>query len=358
MSRLINGDSSSINEIRQTSLEDTEDQEIIAKGNFESVVSTGSTLLDLTISGTRIRGGGIPSGILVEIFGPSGHGKTTLLGEIGASAQRKGGFFILGDAEHRITRHYARIMGIKVTEENYKTPDTVKECMDLILNTPETGNGVIDVTGIDSIAVLLSEMDQSEDGDKRGSARAKELHRLVRYTKSEIAKKTRLVVFTNQIQDVQSETGMPSFGGPKEKTPGGHAVPFMASLRIRVGPSPEKKLIQEVSMAGKKIEQSIGIVSRCKVIKSTVDKPFRETDIYIIYDYGIDDIRANLRFLKKYTGDAVYAIGDERLGQSIDTAMDLIERNNMENDLREATINLWEEIQEKFKQNRKPKERI
>ena len=32
------------------------------KGNFERMVSTGSTLLDLAISGGRVRGGGIPGG--------------------------------------------------------------------------------------------------------------------------------------------------------------------------------------------------------------------------------------------------------------------------------------------------------
>jgi hypothetical protein len=33
------------------------------------VISTGSTLLDLAISGNRIHGGGLPGGIMVEIFG-------------------------------------------------------------------------------------------------------------------------------------------------------------------------------------------------------------------------------------------------------------------------------------------------
>ena len=46
------------------------------EGNTETMISTGSTLLDLAISGTRVRGGGLPGGILVEIFGPAGSGKT------------------------------------------------------------------------------------------------------------------------------------------------------------------------------------------------------------------------------------------------------------------------------------------
>ena len=40
------------------------------EGDTTIMVSTGSTLLDLAISGGRVRGGGIPGGIMVEIFGP------------------------------------------------------------------------------------------------------------------------------------------------------------------------------------------------------------------------------------------------------------------------------------------------
>ena len=41
-------------------------------GDTGKMISTGSTLLDLAISGGRVRGGKIPAGILVEIFGPAG----------------------------------------------------------------------------------------------------------------------------------------------------------------------------------------------------------------------------------------------------------------------------------------------
>lgn len=357
MSRLLGGNETSVvDQVKSVSMENTEEEDFVAKGDFSSVVSTGSTLLDLAISGTRIRGGGVPSAILMEIFGPSGHGKTTIMSEIGASAQARGGFFLLGDAERRINKEYARIMGIKITNKNYRQPNTVKECENLILNTPQTGNGVIDVTGIDSIAVLLSELDQADTGDKRGSARAKELHQMVRKAKVEISKETRLVVFTNQIQDVQNDTGM--IFGPKEKTPGGNAVPFMASLRMRIGPAPGSKLNKEIVVAGKKIKQPMGIISRCSIVKSTVDKPYREADVYIVFDYGIDDIRANLQFYKTYTGASQYVLGDEKLGGAMEDAIANVERNDLEYDLREAVIDLWEEIQEQFVEPRKPKARI
>ena len=57
-------------------------------GNSNLVISTGSTLLDLAVSWERVRGGGLPAGILVEIFGPPSSGKTTFLCEIAGGAQR------------------------------------------------------------------------------------------------------------------------------------------------------------------------------------------------------------------------------------------------------------------------------
>ena len=66
------------------------------------VLSTGSTLLDLAICGGRIRGGGIPGGMIVEIYGPSGSGKTAILTELAGSAQRNGGEARFDDPEARL----------------------------------------------------------------------------------------------------------------------------------------------------------------------------------------------------------------------------------------------------------------
>lgn len=329
--------------------------------DFSKVVSTGSTLLDLAISGTSIRGGGIPPGILVEIFGPSGWGKTSLLGEICANVQSKGGFAKIGDAERRMTPKFIKTMGIKITKDNLSYPHTVDDIEEMIFNTPETGNDIIDITGIDSIASLLSSQETVTDKngevtgfkkDLRGSARAKDLHGMCRRAKAEIAKKNRLVVFTNQIQDVQDV----SFG-PKEKTPGGHAIPYYSSLRLRVGPAyPMSKIHQEETIGNKKLKQEVGIRSNVFVAKSSIDIPYREEDVIILFNYGIDDIRGNLEFIKKMSGSTKYWAVDQEF-QSIAKAISHIEENEYEKDLREATIDLWEEIQRKFQVDRIPKRR-
>jgi RecA/RadA recombinase len=72
---------------------------------FDKVVSTGSTLLDLAIAGKKVRGGGLPGGILVEIYGPSGSGKTSLLAEIAHQCNEKGGLFAFVIRNLALTRN-------------------------------------------------------------------------------------------------------------------------------------------------------------------------------------------------------------------------------------------------------------
>src|SRR5512137_2055750 len=97
--------------------------------SVERVVSTGSTLLDLAISGKRRREGGIPGGIIVELYGPSGAGKTAILAEICGSAQKRGGVVKFCDPEARLDQQYTQIYGVSVKTDffDYHRPDTVSE---------------------------------------------------------------------------------------------------------------------------------------------------------------------------------------------------------------------------------------
>jgi RecA/RadA recombinase len=326
-----------------------EEEEIII--DRSRIVSTGSTLLDLAISGRRIRGGGVPTGILMEISGPPTCGKTTILGEMVAHVQNNGGITKIGDAERRMTGAWLQYMGIKISEEDLSHPQTIGEVKELILNTPESDDGKISLTAVDSIAVLMSSLEDEKE-DKRGSTRAKELHQLCRKAKAEISKKNRLVCFTNQVIDVQD--ALP--GQKKTKTGGGNAIPFLASLRLEVTPAQGSKIKKKVKIGGNDLEKVIGIHSKVVVIKSSIDAPYRETDIYILFDYGIDDVRANLEYIKTMSGSKTYwVVTDEVLG--IDRAINHIEEQSLQDQLREATLNMWYEIDEKFRMERAPKNR-
>ena len=319
-------------------------------GNMETMVSTGSTLLDLSISGGRIRGGGIPGGILVEVFGPNSAGKTVLLCEIAGGVQRLGGDVLFRDPEARLNSEFAKIFDFEVKDVDYDTPDTVPEVFAPVRKWKPKKQAPIHGIFADSLAALSTDLEMdNDDGDKMGMRRAKEFSQECRKTCRIITKNNYLMVCSNQIR------GNPDAGqwGPKTKSTGGEAIGFYASLRLKL--SSPKKIERELSINGKKLKKPLGTVVEVEVFKSTVWKPYRKEEIYIISDYGIDDVRGNLAYLKKWSGD--YAIGDKELGKNMNEAIQTVEENNLENDLREAVIDLWEEIENKFIVPRKPKGR-
>ena len=317
--------------------------EILEDIRFDKMISTGSTLLDLSIAGGRVRGGGIPGGILVEISGMPGTGKTALLAKIGANAQALGGFFKFADAERRLDLQYTLTYGARIAEENYETPHSVGDVMDIIIKAPESGGDQIDVVGVDSIAALISREEAKDEGDKRGQAKAKELHALMRKAKGIIAEKRRLVIFTNQLIDSTLTVG------PKSKTPGGNAIPFYSSLRMKVR-SPGKGFKVTRTRTIRKVEhvRVMGIKVDCEVFKSSIDDPFRVAPIYIMFGKGIDDIRANLEFIKRCYKSETYILDGQDIAGTFPKAKKIILQDNLEKQLRNEVIDLWTEIQIAF----------
>ncbi len=315
------------------------------------VLSTGSTLLDLAISGNRRYGGGIPGGIIMEIFGPSGFGKTAILAEICASAQSKNGVVRFCDPEARLDQEYTQIYGVNIKDHfDYKRPDTVSELFnEHIWGWEPENTRAINVLAGDSMAALSTDMEM-EDADKMGMRRAKEFSEGLRKTCRLIAKNNWLIAFTNQIR--QSQTGT--------VTPGGLGLPFYASLRIEVKPGNPRKIIKktkiDLSGKAKEIEKVIGINSICRIEKSSIDDPHREAPIYIVFGYGIDDVRANLQYIKDISGMTVYEAIDKEF-KSMDNAIRYVEENNLEEKLKEKVIDIWEKIEERFVVNRKRKSR-
>lgn len=315
--------------------------------NTNLVVSTGSTLLDLAISGKRRRGGGMPGGILCEISGPSGSGKTAVAVEIAASIQHHGGEADILDPEARLDKEYARLYGAELDEDkNYSRPDTVNEVFDDILDWEPENKDVINGKIIDSVAALSTEKEMSKDGDKRGQLKAKQLHLGCRKAARIIAGKHKLIVFTNHEMD----------GEYGKVNPGGKAVPYYSSLRIRIAQNgkiePEKAL-----KGGAKVKKVIGIKSEAFIKKSSVDDEYRRAPIYILFGHGIDDIRANLQWYKDMTKDTKYnAVVKEY--QRMDYAIRCIEEEGLEGELRNMVIDLWEEIEDSFKVKRKKKVRF
>jgi len=330
--------------------------------NMDSVVSTGSTLLDLAISGKRKRGGGIPGGILIEVFGRSQSGKTAILAEILASVQSNGGETEIEDPEARLDKEYSRIYGLDIAKYGYNRPNTVEEIFANAQKWKPKNTNIINARGTDSLAALSTELELGPKGDKMGMKRGKEFSTGFRKICRQMANDNWLWICTNQVR--QGDYG--------ETTPGGMATAFYSSVRIRLRQQEEiKKSIkisasgkdEEVPKTGKKekekksgveIEKVVGIESEAYIVKS-IDDPYRSAPIYIIFGYGIDDIRGNLQYIKNMTNNTVYTCPDGKTYQALNMAIQWVEKENLVLALKEQTIDLWEDIEKKFMTIRKLK---
>lgn len=322
------------------------------EGNIETMVSTGSTLLDLAISGGRVRGGGIPGGIFVEVFGPSAAGKTVLLCEIAGAIQRMGGSVRFDDPEARLNKTFAQLFALNTDDIEYTLPDKVTEVFTNIRKWEPTGKAPIHGTFTDSLAALSTDIEmENDDGDKMGMRRAKEFSEGLRKNARILKQKNYLMVASNQVRENQDAGKYAA----KYKSTGGYAIGFYASLRLRAT-NPEKIKVKE-KIAGKEVTRVIGVRTEFEVFKSSIWKPYRTAPVTIIFDYGIDDIRENLQFIKDYTRNTMYMVGDLKLDVSLEKSIKMVEDNELENELREEVINLWELIESKFEKERKPKQR-
>ncbi len=321
-------------------------------GNIEKMISTGSTLLDLAISGGRKRGGGIPGGILVEIFGPSGSGKTVMLSEIAGAIQRQGGSVMFHDPEARLNKQFAEIFDLNTKSIDYTRPDTVPEVFKAVRTwEPEGSNDVVHGICADSLAALSTDLEMdNEDGDKMGGRRAKEFSEQMRKTCRIITEKMYLMVCSNQIRQNMGEKF-----GPKYKSPGGEALSFYPSLRLQT--FAPIKIKKDITHKGNTYTTIIGVTVEVKVFKNSVWKPYHTAPLTILFDYGIDDIRENLNYIKAVNKHPIYYVGNTKLDKSKDKSIRIIERDGLEEELKNQVIDTWEEIESKFDSDRKPKQR-
>lgn len=309
---------------------------------WNKMLSTHSTLLDLAISGGRTYEGGIPACILAEIYGPAGSGKTAILSEVGADAQEQAGDLITLDPESRIDMEYAKIYRLDLDKKNYFRPSTIKEVFDKLDNwKPSSAGPHVAIT--DSLAALTTEF-ELDTGDKMGMRRAKEFSQYLRTHARMISEM--LLLCSNQERD----------GDYGKTTPGGNAIGYYSSLRIRVAQIKPVELEKQLS-SGVKVKKVIGIMSECKITKSTVDDPYRKAPIYIIFGRGIDDVRGNLQYLKDMMGETTYITPDGKSFRGMDQAITYVENNGLVNSLRNKTIELWHEIDQLFATNKERERR-
>lgn len=343
---------------------------------FDQLVSTGSILLDLAISGGVSRYGGLPGRIIVQCYGPNSTGKTTLMAEVLGHVQRAGGQYRVRDPEARLNAAYCHTFGVKLKQDEIERTGTITDMFEGLIGPLETKSGKtkrntdkvwaphpgkINIYAVDSLAALASKMEM-EQGDKMGQKRAKDFSEGFRQISDHIYDHNILMFCTDQIRD----KGTDFMGNVVQDTGGGNAIGFYASLRIRLRKI--KDLVKEIQLPGmdKSEKHVTGIEVEAFIKKPCADRPSRKVPIRIIFNYGLDDIGANLQWLKEHGAmsehptdpekKAGYVIGDRNF-VSLDAAITHVEAEGMEDAVKEAVVEVWNKIEDQVRPQRKEKVR-
>jgi len=232
-------------------------------------IPTGALSLD------RILGiGGLPRGRIVEIYGPESSGKSTLALSIVAQAQKLGITCAYVDAEHALDPVYMKAVGVDVDELVFTQPDYGEQALEIVDKLVATGE--LGVIIIDSVASLIPKAELEGDMESaQMGLQARMMAKAMRKLVGQANTHKTLLVFINQLRN---KIGV-MFGNP-ETTPGGMALKYAASVRIDIRKREDIK---------DKAGNSVGIVSKVKIIKNKMAPPMKVTEFSILYGKGIDE---------------------------------------------------------------------
>ena len=252
-------------------------------------ISTGSKQLDYIISNQK--DGGLPEGRIVEIFGPPSIGKSHIATQIAKSTQKMGGIVVYIDTENATSVENLRLLGVDITKR-FVYVDT--HCTEEVLSIAESTiikakamNKDVPVTIIwDSVAATSPKAELSGDYDQNSiGLQARAISKGMRKITGVIANEKVLMVCLNQIR---TKVGV-LYGDPTT-TPGGMAIPFHSSVRIKLGAG---------SQILNKSKEPIGINVSAKTIKNKVSAPFRKCDFEIHFGKGIKEHEQIFDVLRK-----------------------------------------------------------
>ena len=234
----------------------------------------------------KIIGGGMPKGRIVEIFGPESSGKTSLAYWL--MSLHKLGLYIPIEGTYDESR--AISMGVKPRQMIVHRAQFGEEAINDVIKFAKTGIPIICVDSVPACQpkedIEKIEKDAQNEQKIGGVARlfSKSLPSIVH-----ICEETgTTVILINQVRDKMNAM----LFGEKEDTPGGRAIKFYSSIRIKVARRAWIE-IPNKNPAVSSDNEKVGIIMKAKIQKSKVSNPFGEAELPFFFDRGFvsyDDI--------------------------------------------------------------------
>lgn len=234
---------------------------------------TGSISLDLALGI-----GGLPRGRVVELYGLESHGKSTIALMAIATLQKAGGVALYIDAENAMGPEWAEKLGVDL--DPMKCPMIQENCAEKVFDIVDKAvvSNKFDMIVVDSVTALspLQEIEGTMEQQTIG-LQARIISKGLRKLIGKIGRSRTTVVFINQMRE---KIGV-MFGDPMT-TPGGKALKFYSSVRMRVSKSSKEILDENKTKTGHEIT--------VKLEKNKVGPPYTEATLTLLYEKGIDSI--------------------------------------------------------------------
>jgi recombination protein RecA len=189
------------------------------------VLPTGFEALD------EVFAGGWPRGRIVEMFGPSSSGKTTLALQTIAHLQKQGGSAVWIDADHTFDPTYAASLGVTIENVPVVQPDSAEQALEIACRLAASQG--TDLLVIDSAAALVPHLElEGNLGESGAGLHSRVLASGLRRLSRAAVNSDTAVVFLNQTRSKWDPSG-----GEMETSAGGAPLKMFAALRIVLQPA-------------------------------------------------------------------------------------------------------------------------
>ncbi len=228
-----------------------------------------------------ILGGGWGVGRASEVYGVEGSGKSAMSHVAIKSCQEQGGFAVLLDFENAFDKYKMHQMGINPEALLHASPSHAEEgwdiTWDVLASIKKSRPKAPTLLVWDSIAAApsLAEMGEDTSAQKHYGGNAACMSKGCRKLYKYINQVRAHMMFVNQIR---TKIGAGSFEDP-HLTPGGHAVKFAASYRVKTSRAQIKTKIDGEEFAS-------GYLIYTRTDKCRLAPPHRKTTWVLDFKYG------------------------------------------------------------------------